>query len=815
MPLPGSAKVENARIDLDWVDESDRTFKGWITVDIKDKQGDRLDPEGFTAREYMVITQGPIQGTHSNIPIGRWDWIELKEKDGKKAWYGQAKIFKGVPDQDLEDYPVWKAYWDYVLQHHRNGKPVGLSIGGDPDYVNAPPKTVCDSGSCFRSVPKTYWYETSVVMSDRGPANAEATIAQVNAMAKALDEPRFSELLKIGSHIHLEKKAPSVTENPLEQGVVGRLAGDVGHIHPPSGMDREDPVDDDRRYPQQKLLPEANFKRIGEAFGRRSAAVAGRGIRGTRHARAGKTLSPIIAPSPKASDIKREYYPEANAMVKRYSREEKDDQYSSMSVKTATPLNPQPELEKVPDGNRSFAGGVENQDHKGQEFGALNLAAGATQRSSQLPQDFRDGGVPALGGAGVYKAQGERHGDFSPTDKEIADGTGLMLHGGRRYPHEAKRIQTGGMIAKNAAGAPSGGGTGVADQMDQENQQGMVGSMGNLRVSESAAKRVTKMDAEHALLQKAVRLKNTHGADLAKAVLMDELANEWGLPSFMAKGVACDIIEGRTASLQKALTAETLLRKDHSHVDGYAWDPDEQNARREYEREGTSGNLPSPGTNHPEWKPGDKTDKYSAHPKAPEDMMVDKNPPMNDHGIKKGGAAGVGEAAGKPQPESPHRDMVQKADKEDPPRPKGHDSPKDGGDSAAEGPGHKESGDGDSPPEATGEDGPEGEMPQSMDGAGPPDQMGETGLATSPEQMAPGQPDAATDSLPPGVSAAPGSMADAILGLMTPDELEGLMQLLAGIHKNATPSGSPMTTATPGAMQVQMGPTQRTPEPQR
>ena len=686
--MAASAKYD-AHIDLELVDESDRVFEGWITVDIVDRQKDRLDPEGFTAKEYMAIIGGTIQGTHSNIPIGRWEWIELRDKPKtkEKAWYGRGKIHKGTGD--LEDYPVWQHYWEYMVSRHRQGKPVGLSIGGDPDYQNKPPQIVCDSGGCHRRVPKTYWYETSVVMSDRGPANPEAVIASINTMAKALGEPRFSELMK-AAHVHphvnfrglkiyienpkgsvrrgknkdgkewanvlaadygyikrtegadgddvdvfvgphqdadrvfviyqidqesgkfdehkcflgfhtreeaekaylnsydagwkvgpvvemefehfsrwmkfegLKKRAPSVTESPNEQGTTGRLAGDVGHIHPPSGMDREDPVDDDRRYPEQKLIPEVNVRRLGEAFpSLRRRGVAGRGIRGVKHS-TGADRKVTRPPAPKASmlrsfwlerwhamnELQKATFPgdgelftslmvkhvlepgelddetsevlerlcgecdehyaalretetadEEGDLEKRYSVEEKEDQYATMAVKAQIATFSQlrdlgktpddPELEKLP-ADRS----VDNNEKTrapGKPFGALTLAADA-KPSPKLPQDFRDGGVPALAGAGVYKAQGEpdgtRHGDFSPTDKEIAEGTGLMLHGGRRYPHEAKRVQTAGMIGKMSPGfGAADGGVTVADGGDLDNQQGMVGSMGNLRVSQTAARR--------------------------------------------------------------------------------------------------------------------------------------------------------------------------------------------------------------------------------------------------------------------------------------------------------------------------------------
>jgi len=328
------------------------------------------------------------------------------------------------------------------------------------------------------------------------------------------------------------------------------------------------------------------------------------------------------------------------------------------------------------------------------------------------------------------------------------------------------------------------------------------------------------------LLTKALRIKEKHGAEIAKSVLADDLEHGYGLRSFIAKGVADEMLAGNFSSLTKALRSE--LQKDHSAFKGYAVDPDKELAGRKRVHEATSGDIPSPMTPDPEFKPGGKTQ----HPprKKIQNIGVDEHPEMEKCGdgctscgpcLEKAAQApkpaGVGEGNMGPPESSPHRDMLQKADdkkKEDPSRSKGQMGPQDGKSATGEDGGKKEGEN--APPEGhpagEGEDNGEGQMPQATDGS-PQAPMGESGLQTTPEQMGPGQPDAASQ-MPPGVLPAPGSMADAILGLMTPQELEALAQLLLGVHKTAMPTGSPMTTATPGAMQVRMGPTQRTPQPQ-
>lgn len=183
-------------------DDKDRWFDAIITADVVDKQGERLDPHGFTLKEYRDILEAPIIDTHSNVTIGRFDPDSLDytqvhdPRSGKKvnAIRGRGRIF--TAEDGYEEYPVWRQVWDHIKQHAKMGKPSALSIGGDPDPEKGK-QVVCEGGKCYILVPKVYWHETSIVRDERGGANPLATVSNINAMAKGPASNR-SAILKFG-----------------------------------------------------------------------------------------------------------------------------------------------------------------------------------------------------------------------------------------------------------------------------------------------------------------------------------------------------------------------------------------------------------------------------------------------------------------------------------------------------------------------------------------------------------------------------------------------------------------------------------------
>lgn len=165
--------------------ESDRKFGGWMTVEVRDRQGDVVVPEGITVEEYIKVMGGPLLDMHRNKPIGRLTKMELrpkKLKDGaeKMGVYVEGYIFKGGQN-GYRDYPNWKSAWDEIRSSFRDSNPIGLSLGGDPEgtYIR------CKEGSCERVVKVTYLEEVSLVRRASRPANPESFLDKHNDLAKS------------------------------------------------------------------------------------------------------------------------------------------------------------------------------------------------------------------------------------------------------------------------------------------------------------------------------------------------------------------------------------------------------------------------------------------------------------------------------------------------------------------------------------------------------------------------------------------------------------------------------------------------------
>lgn len=169
--------------------DEDRWFDAIITADVVDKQGERLDPHGFTLKEYRDILKAPIIDTHSNVTVGRFDPDSLEYTKVKEPHTGElVNAIKGrgrilSAKGGYEEYPIWRQVWDHIKEHAQMGKPAALSIGGDPDPEQGK-KVVCKNGQCHIFVPKVFWHETSIVRDERGGANPLATVSNINAMAK-------------------------------------------------------------------------------------------------------------------------------------------------------------------------------------------------------------------------------------------------------------------------------------------------------------------------------------------------------------------------------------------------------------------------------------------------------------------------------------------------------------------------------------------------------------------------------------------------------------------------------------------------------
>lgn len=194
---PARMMIQGIGEDVDpQTGEQVRWFDTCITADVVDRQGEVLDPFGFTLREYRDILKAPIIDTHSNITVGRFlpeslRYGEVPDPDtGKMVAAILGRGIVHVAPAGYEQYPVWDECWEHVKRHYEMGKPSGVSIGGDPD-PKVGKQVRCQNGKCHIFVPKIYWYETSIVRTPQGPANPLATISAINAAAK-----RQSPILK-------------------------------------------------------------------------------------------------------------------------------------------------------------------------------------------------------------------------------------------------------------------------------------------------------------------------------------------------------------------------------------------------------------------------------------------------------------------------------------------------------------------------------------------------------------------------------------------------------------------------------------------
>ena len=166
-----------------------RWFAGWASVETVDKQGDLIEMAGFEKHIEAFFKMGsPIMDKHSNRKVGAYIDHEFKKKNGKPGLYVAGVIYRGYRIQD--------EVWDKI-----SGDPPeypALSIGADP-MEN---KKDCPKGSltCFNRITDLETFEISPVDS---PANPEATIEEVNHVAK--------------SDITLITKGDSMTEETKEK----------------------------------------------------------------------------------------------------------------------------------------------------------------------------------------------------------------------------------------------------------------------------------------------------------------------------------------------------------------------------------------------------------------------------------------------------------------------------------------------------------------------------------------------------------------------------------------------------------------------
>ena len=156
-----------AKVAWSQMKKTARHFAGWATAEIVDKQGDKIEIGAFksTMQKFMKLG-ATIIDKHSNRKVGSYINYEFRNKDSNAALWMEGVIYKG--------HRIHDETWDKI----KSGEYPALSIGADP----LESKKECDAKTCWNAIKAIDLFEISVVDA---PANPEATIEEVNTVAKS------------------------------------------------------------------------------------------------------------------------------------------------------------------------------------------------------------------------------------------------------------------------------------------------------------------------------------------------------------------------------------------------------------------------------------------------------------------------------------------------------------------------------------------------------------------------------------------------------------------------------------------------------
>lgn len=156
-----------AKVAWSQMKKNARSFAGWATAEIVDKQGDKIEIGAFksTMQKFMKLG-ATIIDKHSNRKVGSYINYEFRNKDSNAALWMEGVIYKG--------HRIHDETWDKI----KSGEYPALSIGADP----LESKKECDAKTCWNAIKAIDLFEISVVDA---PANPEATIEEVNTVAKS------------------------------------------------------------------------------------------------------------------------------------------------------------------------------------------------------------------------------------------------------------------------------------------------------------------------------------------------------------------------------------------------------------------------------------------------------------------------------------------------------------------------------------------------------------------------------------------------------------------------------------------------------
>jgi len=161
--------VRKELADIQVTNEDERIFKAWMSVEVKDQDGDVVPMDELRKTMPILMKRSPaLHDQHSNKPVGKilnYSFEEKETEEGKRPGVLlTCKIFN--------DYQHDNTVWQEIKDEERSG----LSIGADVQEIQAD-----ETGDELRGLEL---YEVSVVDE---PANQEATITSVNAVAKSIE----------------------------------------------------------------------------------------------------------------------------------------------------------------------------------------------------------------------------------------------------------------------------------------------------------------------------------------------------------------------------------------------------------------------------------------------------------------------------------------------------------------------------------------------------------------------------------------------------------------------------------------------------
>jgi hypothetical protein len=157
------------------INSDDRYFEGYLTVEMKDKQGEiTIVDELYKALPIWMDRGAPMSDTHSNRIVGKGiNYARTIYKDADGTEYPAIKITGKI----FKNYELDNDIWEKI----KSGEYKGLSFGGATKTNRTP--VVMKDGSIAYALKELEHYEVAVC---REPAVPLALITDYNQVAKSI-----------------------------------------------------------------------------------------------------------------------------------------------------------------------------------------------------------------------------------------------------------------------------------------------------------------------------------------------------------------------------------------------------------------------------------------------------------------------------------------------------------------------------------------------------------------------------------------------------------------------------------------------------